>query len=58
MNLSISREGKTNIYNNLRQETAVSFAVQIISAKSCLKHMCIEFQDILVLLVDLAASHN
>jgi hypothetical protein len=51
-------EGKTNIYNNLGQETAVSFAVQIISAKPCLKHMCIEFQDILVLLVDLAASHN
>jgi len=30
MNLSISREVKTNIYNNLRQETAVSFEVQII----------------------------
>jgi hypothetical protein len=58
MNFSLNREGKANIYNNLQHETAVLFAVQVISAKQCLKHVCIEFRDVLLLLVDLKASHN
>jgi hypothetical protein len=58
MNFSVNREGKTNVYNNLRHETAVSSAVHMISAEQCLKHVCTELQDVLVLLVDLAATHS